>query len=213
MEDNRYNTRYKLDSLTKEAIEIITEKTAYEFEKFLKEKINTKDICITDLKDENGWNVLHHICKENRVSFCKVLVRMNNWATLTKDFRKKVQIIPEMKQSLVEANEWDNSLTPLHKLIRTGLSDAARDLILSKGTGGTDSEGYSAVTWCCVTGDTKVFDTLKVAVNPTEITKEKQTLLHIACISGTKDLLSPLVAECGVDVKAVANMEKRPRIM
>ena len=92
MEDSRYNTRYSL-VLTKKAIEIITEKTACEFEKFLKEKINTKDICITDLKDKNGWNVLHHICKENRVSFCKVLVRMNNWATLMKDFRKKDQII------------------------------------------------------------------------------------------------------------------------
>lgn len=173
--------------------------------------------------------MLIEIIERAKLTFLPVLVLLGWWKLLSlqtvsessaSEYRGKaakyVAEIKRAKKPLEEfnlANDWDNSLSPLMKAIRSGDSAKAYKILEESGEElyYRDFNGGNSLYWTVVTGNVDLFlKLLSMGVDPGNLTRKNENLLHIACSLGKYDMVKLIIEKCGLDPWKKDNSKKTP---
>lgn len=181
---------------------------------FLKHRSHN-DFSVLKVLTPVGHNVLHECIESAKLTYFQVLVQLGYWKILclqkvpddsTSEYKgKTAKYLAEVKRAkkpLEEfnlANDWENSLSPLMRAIRSG--DLIRvNQMLRETTEETfykDFNGGNALYWTVVTGNSELFSKLvDIGVDPTTRTKKNENLLHVACCIGRFNMIGVILEKC-----------------
>ena len=198
--------------------------TVFDFEKFMKLALGNKKLPILDVFTQGGHTVLHAIVEHNKPPYLFAIHRLGLWeifrgqkvarsseklTCVGKDAREIAECVTKSRKLVLaidEVDEWQKSMTTLHKLAREQNLIKLRKYIGRHPSlvNDLDSNGSNALYWACVSGNVKVVSLLQESgVKSSCVNKKGETLLHITCITGHSHLVQFLVKELNVptDIK------------
>ena len=206
--------------LKKRIFQTISEKdgTSFDFWQLLL-KYKTHSFHLVDLVSPDGLNIIQFCIDKGKLSFLTNIVYTGWWKILSQQkvpessssehkgrTAKDIAESKKVRKPLDEyknAEELENSLSPLLKSVRNGDKTKVNDILRKtpQELYYTDCNGGNALNWAIVSGHLEIFkDLLALGVDCTIHTRKRENLLHVACLLGRTEFIPTILKECNLNL-------------